>query len=560
MAAPVEQEFVNTEQVNNAEANTSDKFREQFKRYKRKKPPPDLCDVVDFAKSDLVAPFQPEVTCHSCKDRLCQRLGLKPVNEWRCFSLRNAPGFVYIENPFRPGYQRYWIKRCLQDYPNKPNVCNLDSHTNPGNRDALWDQSTTNSSSTNSKKCLIDQLRWVTLGYHYDWTSKLYHHDNHTVFPEDLSALSSIIADVMGYPSFDTQAAIVNYYHLDSTLGGHTDHSEFDLTAPIISYSLGQSAVFLLGGKSKETTPLAMYLHSGDIIVMGGESRLCYHAVPRVLPPDGSSKLPAYLNKVNHMDLDRLESSTSTKEPCCCNKTQNYDCGETQHLNKGNEMNDSLEYQSDSAARLDKPSIREHTRLKASVDSYQHELTCYPTERTSDADTSSQVDNYNKGCVSLGTCPTSSEPTCTKSVMSEGKVNNSSSCCSTEVIHREDPTGIMPQTTSPEQGRTQEPGANDSQCGLVSTNIPNSAVVLETVKTLQGDIWEPFGEFMSRSRINISVRQVTGPGCDFPADTLATVEETLKSSTSDCIQCDIKEGSQFSGVKRKADSFDQSQT
>ena len=55
MAAPVEQEFVNTEQVNNAEAYTRDKFREQFKRYKRKKPPPDLCDVVDFAKSDLVS-------------------------------------------------------------------------------------------------------------------------------------------------------------------------------------------------------------------------------------------------------------------------------------------------------------------------------------------------------------------------------------------------------------------------------------------------------------------------------------------------------------------------
>ena len=268
------------------------------------------------------------------------------------------------------------------------------------------------------------------------------------------------------------------------------------------------------------------------------------------------------------MDLDRLESSTSTKEPCCCNRTQNYDCGETQHLNKGNEMNDSLEYQSDSAARLDRPSIREHTRLKASVDSYQHELTCYPAERTSDADTSSQVDNYNKGCVSLGTCPTSSEPTCTKSVMSEGKVNNSSSYCSAEVVHREDPTGIMPQTTSPEQDRTLEPGAkfggnintDDSQCGLDSTNVPNSAIVLETVQSLQGDIWEPFGEFMSRSRINISVRQVTGQGCNFPENTLATVERTLKLSTSDCIQCDIKEGSQFSGVKRKADSFDQSQT
>ena len=35
--------------------------------------------------------------------------------------------------------------------------------------------------------------------------------------------------------SFKPEAGIINYYHLDSTLSGHTDHSEFDLTAPLFS-------------------------------------------------------------------------------------------------------------------------------------------------------------------------------------------------------------------------------------------------------------------------------------------------------------------------------------
>ena len=47
--------------------------------------------------------------------------------------------------------------------------------------------------------------------------------------------------------------------------------------------SFGQSAIFLLGGETKATKPLAMYLHSGDIVVMAKEARLAYHAVPRIL-------------------------------------------------------------------------------------------------------------------------------------------------------------------------------------------------------------------------------------------------------------------------------------
>ena len=76
----------------------------------------------------------------------------------------------------------------------------------------------------------------------------------------------------------------MNYYHMDSTLSGHTDHSEKDLAQPLLSLSFGQSAIFLIGGPTKQTRPKALLLNSGDIVVMSGESRLAYHGVPKILP------------------------------------------------------------------------------------------------------------------------------------------------------------------------------------------------------------------------------------------------------------------------------------
>lgn len=48
-------------------------------------------------------------------------------------------------------------------------------------------------------------------------------------------------------------------------------------------FSFGQSAIFLLGGTTLDVKPTAMFLHSGDIVVMSKESRLCYHGVPKII-------------------------------------------------------------------------------------------------------------------------------------------------------------------------------------------------------------------------------------------------------------------------------------
>lgn len=68
-----------------------------------------------------------------------------------------------------------------------------------------------------------------------------------------------------------------------STMGGHVDDAELDLSLPLVSLSLGLSAVFLFGGRTREEVPTAIWLRSGDAIIVTGEARLCYHGVPRIV-------------------------------------------------------------------------------------------------------------------------------------------------------------------------------------------------------------------------------------------------------------------------------------
>ena len=51
-------------------------------------------------------------------------------------------------------------------------------------------------------------------------------------------------------------------------------------------FSFGQSAVFLLGGLGIDEKPTALLIRSGDVVIMSGMSRLCYHGVPRILSTD----------------------------------------------------------------------------------------------------------------------------------------------------------------------------------------------------------------------------------------------------------------------------------
>ena len=85
------------------------------------------------------------------------------------------------------------------------------------------------------------------------------------------------------------EACLVNRYHDRARLGLHQDRDEVDREAPVVSVSLGDTAVFRIGGTRRKDPTRSLKLASGDVLVFGGPARLVYHGVDRILP--GSSRL-----------------------------------------------------------------------------------------------------------------------------------------------------------------------------------------------------------------------------------------------------------------------------
>ncbi|XP_078035003.1 alpha-ketoglutarate-dependent dioxygenase AlkB [Augochlora pura] len=256
-------------------------FRDSFKYYKRRNPPIDLQDVVDLNNQDHSKVILKSHCKRECtSDESGKELGLIPVKDWKIYEFSNIPGLIFIRNPFTPVGQRYWILKCLKDYSRKPYKINLDAHNDVGDNESWWDLCYSKSKYVD----LIKKLRWSTLGYHHNWDTKLYSETSKTEMPRELSQLTSFIAKNLNFMDFKAEAAIIHYYRMDSTLGGHIDHSEVNMNAPLFSISFGQTAIFLMGGLTQNDPADSMFVRSGDIVIMSGESRYRYHGVPKILP------------------------------------------------------------------------------------------------------------------------------------------------------------------------------------------------------------------------------------------------------------------------------------
>ena len=82
-----------------------------------------------------------------------------------------------------------------------------------------------------------------------------------------------------GYPHFEPDACLINLYAPGAKLSLHQDKDEQDLSAPIVSLSLGLPAVFTFGTSNRADRPQRWRLVHGDGVVWGGPSRLAFHGV-----------------------------------------------------------------------------------------------------------------------------------------------------------------------------------------------------------------------------------------------------------------------------------------
>jgi alkylated DNA repair protein (DNA oxidative demethylase) len=103
--------------------------------------------------------------------------------------------------------------------------------------------------------------------------------------PQPLLALWNALTE--GGPPPD--ACLVNLYRDGARMSLHQDRDEEDFEHPVVSVSLGDTAVFRIGGPSRRDRTTSLRLSSGDVCLLAGPSRLAFHGIDRILP--GSSRL-----------------------------------------------------------------------------------------------------------------------------------------------------------------------------------------------------------------------------------------------------------------------------
>ncbi|MDO8378134.1 alpha-ketoglutarate-dependent dioxygenase AlkB [Phenylobacterium sp.] len=132
----------------------------------------------------------------------------------------------------------------------------------------------------------LGPLGWVTdaRGYRYQ--------DTHPQTGRPWPAIPQVLLDLwaqLADPLTPPDACLVNLYRGEARMGLHQDKDEADFGFPVLSVSLGDTAIFRLGGLKRNDPTRSLRLASGDVCLLGGEARLFHHGVDRILA--GSSRL-----------------------------------------------------------------------------------------------------------------------------------------------------------------------------------------------------------------------------------------------------------------------------
>jgi DNA oxidative demethylase len=137
-------------------------------------------------------------------------------------------------------------------------------------------------------------LGWVSdeAGYRYQPT----HPETGRPWPAIPARLLEAFAAIApGAPA--PEACLINYYAAGARMGLHQDRDEEELAAPVVSLSLGDAALFRVGGLERNGPTRSFRLASGDAMSLAGEGRLAFHGVDRILA--GSSTLILEGGRIN---------------------------------------------------------------------------------------------------------------------------------------------------------------------------------------------------------------------------------------------------------------------
>lgn len=137
-------------------------------------------------------------------------------------------------------------------------------------------------------------LGWVSdrEGYRYAKT----HPVTGEPWPDIPPALLALWDEVTGYPK-PPECCLVNLYRAGAKMGLHQDRDEQARDAPVLSVSLGDDALFRIGGDTRKGPTSSVKLSSGDVLTFGGAARMAYHGIDKVIA--GSSTLVPGGGRIN---------------------------------------------------------------------------------------------------------------------------------------------------------------------------------------------------------------------------------------------------------------------
>ncbi|WP_425348998.1 alpha-ketoglutarate-dependent dioxygenase AlkB [Methyloligella halotolerans] len=138
-------------------------------------------------------------------------------------------------------------------------------------------------------------LGWLTdkaKGYRYEPV----HPETGEPWPPIPDLLVKLWEEVAGFDA-PPEACLINYYAKGTKMGLHRDEDEQTFEAPVVSVSLGDTAMFRIGGLTRKDPTRRIELESGDVVIFGGEDRLIYHGIDRIVA--GSSDLMPEGGRIN---------------------------------------------------------------------------------------------------------------------------------------------------------------------------------------------------------------------------------------------------------------------
>lgn len=126
---------------------------------------------------------------------------------------------------------------------------------------------------------------WITDKHGYRYEPR---HPCGVVWPPIPDVVLAVWHAVSGVTR-NPNSCLINRYREGARMGLHQDKDEGDFSWPVVSISLGDSALFRVGGTERKGSTESVWLASGDVVVLAGETRLAYHGIDRVRT--GSSTL-----------------------------------------------------------------------------------------------------------------------------------------------------------------------------------------------------------------------------------------------------------------------------